>query len=113
MGDLNYFKEKFKSVGWFVPPYVSIGFLSDITLEISNANGSYTQDKLEVMLSWIYSPEHLASMTLNRYPEVPYIKNYSETISEAIIAHFSLTSLRSEVVLMNRRGGPLSRNMHF
>ena len=86
---LDYFKDQFKKVGWFIPPYVSIGFLDQLAKKIKDSEKNYGQDQLEIMLSLVYSPEHLASMSLDRYPITPFVKNYSKTISEAIIAHFS------------------------
>ena len=87
--NLDYFKDQFNKVGWFIPPYVSIGFLDQLAKKINDSENNYSQDQLETMLSLIYSPEHLASMSLYRYPTVPFVKDYSKTISEAIIAHFS------------------------
>lgn len=89
MNNLEYFKDAFNSVGWFIPPYVGLGFLADLSKKIKDANGSYSQQDLERMLSLIYSPESLAAMVLNRYPITPFIKDYSQIISESVIAHFS------------------------
>ena len=36
----------------------------------------------------IYDAERLASMVLNRYPQMPVIKLFTQTISEATMAHF-------------------------
>lgn len=87
--NLDFHKDAFNSVGWFIPPYVTLGFAGKLAKEITAANGSYSQDALEVMLSRIYSPENLAPMVLDRYSMTPFIKEYSQIISEAILAHFS------------------------
>lgn len=87
--NLDFHKDAFNSVGWFIPPYVTLGFTSGLVKEITAANGNYSQDALEVMLSRIYSPEHLASMVLDRYSVTPFIKEYSQIISETVLAHFS------------------------
>ncbi len=100
MGSLDHYKEDLNSVGWFIPPYVSLGFLSEMIQKIKNANGSYTQVELESMLSLIYSPENLAAMVLHRYSITPYIKDYTKIISEAVLAHFSCLDHVAVVGLM-------------
>lgn len=89
MGSLDSFKDAFSSVGWFIPPYVSIGFLGRMVEKIDDARGSYAQGDLEMMLSLIYAPESLAAMVLHRYAITPCVKEYAEIISESVLAHFS------------------------
>lgn len=88
MSDLNYFKDAFNSVGWFIPPYVSIGFLSTLSKKISDSNQSFSQNDLEKFLALIYSPENLSAMVTDRYPITPHIKEYKVIISECVRAHF-------------------------
>lgn len=87
-GTLPYFESSFKSVGWFLPPYVTMGFLSKLASEIHKSGSIFTQENLESWLRQIYEPENLAAMVCVRYPETPIICDYKETISEAIEAHF-------------------------
>lgn len=89
VNNLDFHKDAFNSVGWFIPPYVTLGFAGELAKEITVANGAYSQDMLEAMLSRIYSPENLAPMVLDRYSATPSIKEYSQIISEAVLAHFS------------------------
>ncbi len=84
-GDLG---EKLNSVGWFIPPYVSSGFLDLVASRIAQAHGNFTPDDLEEALSFVYDAERLASMILYRYPRMPVIKQFTETISESVAAHF-------------------------
>jgi hypothetical protein len=77
------------SVGWFVPPYVSVGLLETVAHTITRAHGQFTEDDLEKVLAFIYSPDRLASMVVSRYPQMPVVDLYRETISEAVSAHFS------------------------
>lgn len=86
--NLGSIKEKLNSVGWFIPPYVSVGFLEDLALQIDRSPNGFSQDALEHALSLIYDAERLASMVLYRYPTTPVIAAYTETISESIRAHF-------------------------
>jgi hypothetical protein len=81
-------KEKLNSVGWFIPPYVSSGFLDLVASRIAQAQGNFTQDDLEKALSFVYDAERLASMILYRYRCMPVIKQFAETISESVAAHF-------------------------
>lgn len=88
MHNLDHFKETFNSVGWFIPPYVTMGFLSLLSRAIHEKNGSFNQQDLEQALSIIYSKDNLAAMVVSRYPMTPYVSEYSQTISEAVEAHF-------------------------
>lgn len=86
--DMEYFKQTFNSVGWFIPPYVTIGFLGRLAKSIDAAGCGFDQQELEKNLTYIYSPEHLSAMISERYPITPYVQDYKEIISEAIEAHF-------------------------
>ncbi len=88
MHDLNHFKTAFNSVGWFIPPFISMGFLNMMYKKIIDSGGAFTQKDLEFMLSLIYSPENISAMVVSRYPVVPYIKEYKEIIAESVRAHF-------------------------
>jgi hypothetical protein len=78
-----------KSVGWFVPPYVSVGLLETVAQNITRAQEQFTVDDLEQVLAFIYTPDRLSSMVVSRYPQIPVVVLYQETIAEAILAHFS------------------------
>lgn len=86
--DLSAVKAKLNGVGWFIPPYVNVGFFDMVAQCIEQAAGAFTQDALERMLAAVYGPKRMASMVLNRYPQMPVIKLYAETIGEAVLAHF-------------------------
>lgn len=77
----------FNKVGWFIPPYVMVGYLEQMVKKIEG--GYITFDNLSEALAPLYSPENLAAMVTERYPEIPYISEYKEIISESIEAHFS------------------------
>jgi hypothetical protein len=88
--DFSDVKARLNSVGWFMPPYVSVGFLEMVALRIANGGRDpFTQNDLEEMLALLYGPERLASMVLNRYPLVPVIALYAETTAESVWAHFA------------------------
>jgi len=63
------------------------GCLQQIVSEIEN--GQIVADNLFSYLTPLYSPENLAAMITERYPEVPYVNEYKEIISESVEAHFS------------------------
>jgi len=87
-GTLEHFRTELNSVGWFIPPYVSLGFLSSLCVEIRQKGEAFTQSDLEEVLSRIYSSYNLATMVTERYPITPFIRDYKEIISESILAHF-------------------------
>lgn len=89
MSALNTYKQAFEDVGWFIPPYVTMGFLGNLVTEINVSHQKFNQKDLEVILAKIYSPENLSAMMVERYPITPYILDYKEIISESIEAHFS------------------------
>jgi hypothetical protein len=97
---LDYFKKAFNKVGWFIPPYVSIGYLSDVSKKIVDSPTTFAQGELEYFLSLIYSPDNLAAMVLHRYPEVPFVKDYKVIIGEAVQSHFSGLDHMAAVGLM-------------
>lgn len=88
-GSLPHFEKAFKSVGWFIPPYANFGFLSPIAAKILKEGPSgFGQERLEIALADMYEPNGLAAKVCNRYPEVPFICDYQEIISESVEAHF-------------------------
>jgi hypothetical protein len=76
-------------VGWFVPPYISVGLLETVSDRIVQAQGKFSEDDLERVLAFIYTPDRMSSMVVSRYPQYPVVSLYQETIAEAITAHFS------------------------
>ncbi len=69
--NLDIYREAFKGVGWFIPPYVSMDFLSRMVSRIRNNSGAMSQDALEGFLALIYSEENLAAMVTERFHKVP------------------------------------------
>lgn len=88
MHTLDHFKASFNSVGWFIPPYVMLGFLGRLANDISVKGSNFTQGDLEAWLSQVYSPDHLAAMVSERYSVTPYINEYQGIIAQAVEAHF-------------------------
>ncbi len=83
---LNPVKSALNSVGWFIPPCLSIGFLRMLQEAIDG--GQLANHKgLEAALTTAYSPGHLAAMVCERYPITPYVRDYAAIISEAVEAH--------------------------
>jgi hypothetical protein len=88
MSTLDYYKQAFNSVGWFIPPYVAMGFLGALAKKINDNGKALDQQELEEILALIYSPENLATMVTERYPITPYVQDYKVIVSEAVEAHF-------------------------
>lgn len=81
-------RDSFNKVGWFIPPFIQMGFLSEIVAEIHVKGNGFKLDDLEQKLSIAYCSTSLANMVVNRYPKIPFIKDYKDTIAEAVEAHF-------------------------
>jgi len=88
LGNLFIWEEAFEKVGWFIPPFITMDFLSKIVGAIRNGGEQFDQNALEKLIAPLFSPDHLAAMVANRYPTMPYINDYKITISEAVKAHF-------------------------
>jgi hypothetical protein len=88
MSTLDHYKQAFNSVGWFIPPYVTMGFLGLLAKNIRDGGGGLDQRELEKLLALIYSPDNLAAMVTERYPLTPYVQDYKEIIAESVAAHF-------------------------
>lgn len=88
MGNLPQWESAFSKVGWFIPPYIQMGALGKLANEIHSRGSLYSQDDLERDLMIFYGPGGLAAMVMHRYTFAPVIKDYRETIAEAVEAHF-------------------------
>ncbi len=88
MSNLDYQKQAFNTVGWFIPAYVGMGYADNVAKQITDANKTFDQQKLEQALSQIYSAENLAAMVSGSYPIVKYVSDYKKIISESVEAHF-------------------------
>jgi len=86
--NLDQCKQEFNRVGWFVPPYVSVGFLKTLAGTIRGNAKVFDQQQLQRFIAPLFSSQHLAAMVTERYPITPYVREYREIISEAIEAHF-------------------------
>ena len=85
---IDVWEQSFAKAGWFIPPFIQSGYISKAAGKIEKLGDSFTQDDLEEILNEIYESFGLASMVLNRFPQVPIVSEYTQTISEAIEAHF-------------------------
>jgi hypothetical protein len=88
MTTLDFHKNALNSVGWFIPPYVTLGFLGSLSKEILSKKIPFNQQDLEEWLSCLYLPDRLAAMVVERYPTIPFVKEYKEIIAESVQAHF-------------------------
>lgn len=88
INSLKHYEDAFAQVGWFIPPYISMGFLSQLAADILRSNGTFGHQELERRLEAPYDMASLASMVCNRYPIIPVISDYHVTIGESVKAHF-------------------------
>jgi hypothetical protein len=65
-----------------------MGALSKAAGEINARKSNYSQDDLEKTLAIFYEPIGLAAMVTHRYPVTPVIRDYCQTVAEAVEAHF-------------------------
>lgn len=87
-GTLDHWGQTFHRVGWFIPPYVAMGEISQATQIIMERGDRFTQNDLEQILAIFYGEEFLARMVTNFYPLAPVISSCQGIIREAIEAHF-------------------------
>ncbi|QUM87233.1 hypothetical protein HWV02_13590 [Moritella sp. 28] len=81
---MDFYRDLFISVGWFIPSHSTMGYISAIAKEINKSE----QPDIEPYLKNLYSSVNQAAMVTERYPVVPYICEYKDIISESIEAHF-------------------------
>jgi hypothetical protein len=83
MGSLDSWVNKFEKIGWFIPPYVTMGQMGEILK--SNVQ---SQVELEKILERIYSAENMGNLYIEKYLTTPFVKDYSKILNEGIEAHF-------------------------
>lgn len=88
IGSRPYWVEKLHQVGWFIPPFVSSGWIRSVAASIERGGPQFGQPELEQTLGLMFTPESLASMVVNRYPQKPIIKDFQDIIAEGVEAHF-------------------------
>jgi hypothetical protein len=76
----------FKSVDWFVPPYMKGGVIRTLATNIGAATPEKKHEVLEAGLRRLYSHRYLAVMYLERYRRVEPVKDFALQIREAIEA---------------------------
>lgn len=87
MGSMPHYETVFGAHGLVIPLY-SNHKIMDLAYDEIKGNPQASDEKLEEILAWIYTPGHLAAMVVHRYPTVPFVADYRETISESVEAHF-------------------------
>jgi hypothetical protein len=88
VGTLPDWEAAFGNVGWFLPPYIATGELSQLAAKIHSPGSLHSQDELETGLMMFYGPGSLAPMVMHRYTLAPIIRDFRDTIAEAVEAHF-------------------------
>ncbi|MGL0962083.1 hypothetical protein ACSTD9_21880 [Vibrio vulnificus] len=81
---MDFYRDLFTSVGWFIPCYSNMDYVSSVANEIKASE----QPNIEPHLKVLYSSINQAAMVTERYPVVPHICEYKDIISESIEAHF-------------------------
>lgn len=88
MGSLDSWVVEFEKIGWFIPPYVTMGQMDEIIDKNLQYKTHLSQSELEEILSHIYSPANLGKLFIEKYSVTPFVKDYSKIINEGIEAHF-------------------------
>ncbi|WP_077338841.1 hypothetical protein [Pseudocolwellia agarivorans] len=81
---MEFYRDLFTSVGWFIPSHSTMGYINTIANEIKDSE----DPNIEPFLKELYSSLNQAAMVTERYPVVPYICEYKDIIFESIEAHF-------------------------
>ncbi|MFL9611100.1 hypothetical protein ACKF11_13525 [Methylobacillus sp. Pita2] len=87
MGNLKYYEDVLGRNGLIIPVYCNFELLQKICKTL-HENPHSNDEEIAAILSEVYSPNHLAAMVLYRYPDVPIVCNFKDSITEAITAHF-------------------------
>ncbi|AAN67905.1 hypothetical protein RPN52_12195 [Pseudomonas putida] len=87
LNDLKAFEGIFETAGLAIPPFSNMKTLDKIAIELSGTVGA-SEERIGEILAEVYTPSHLSAMVLNRYPNVPIVSEYKESIAEAVSAHF-------------------------
>jgi hypothetical protein len=74
----------FRSVDWFVPPYMQGGVIRKLAAEIDAAPADKKHAVLELGLRRFYGPGYLAAMFLERYRKVDPVRDFAVQIREAM-----------------------------
>jgi hypothetical protein len=88
VGLLERFRKAFNSVGWFIPPYTTLGYLQGMTTAIQRKGAAVSQQDLESLLAMMNTRDHLAAMVAERYAVIPHVREYRSAIAEGVEAHF-------------------------
>lgn len=89
VGSRPYWVETLHQIGWFIPPFVSAGWIRNVASIIERVGPQFGQAELEQLLAAMFTPESLASMVVNRYPQTRVIEGFQEIIAEGVEAHFA------------------------
>ena len=87
MGNLQNYQNAFSRQGLVIPLYSNMLLLDQAYKEIIHTTAPSDQ-RIEEIIARAYPPGHMAAMVVNRYPNVPFIKEYQITIKEAVEAHY-------------------------
>lgn len=88
MGSLDSWSVEFEKIGWFIPPYVTMGQMDEILRRNFENPSGLTQPDLEVILAEIYSPSNMANLYIEKYSTTPFIKDYMKILGDGLEAHF-------------------------
>jgi hypothetical protein len=72
--------------GWFLPAYIRLGLVHRLADAIETASEANKARVLEEGVLSLYGHRELAPMLLERYRKWPYIRDFADTIAEAIEA---------------------------
>jgi hypothetical protein len=84
----EYLANAFKEVDWPIPPYLNLGFLTPLAKAIKDAPKDAKPAIVREKLAGAYTADYLASMYLDRYSKLLYVKDFSRQIDESIRTYF-------------------------
>jgi hypothetical protein len=85
--------EVFRKVDWLIPSFQPIGFVELLARVIEAAKLEERLEVLEFTMAAIYNPQYLATMHLERYSRVPFMRDFAKHIDECFRAFFSCNRL--------------------
>ena len=82
-------RDAWEDVGWFHPAYFTNQEVWDLERAVRDADPGSREATLSAELARLYTPVHMASLLLDRYPSLPEFADYLELIREALGAFYS------------------------
>jgi hypothetical protein len=87
-GGVDRRREFWADLGWFHPAYIARGEVAKVVKSVQAVEPAQREDLLQTELGVVYTPGHIASMLVDRYPQLSWLALHIETIRESVEVFF-------------------------